>query len=84
MIDDNQKMCIPNLAIDYKFHMGGTVRIGRWMVKLIARLLATAVMGFESKHLSKIQNGRRKQRNGQHTLARQKYQTKKSFSISHE
>ena len=33
--------------------------------------------GFKTRHLSKIQNGRHKQRSGQHTLARQKiYNTK--------
>ncbi len=37
------------------------------MAKLVARL-----PGFESRHLSIIQNGRHKQRRGQHTLARQK------------
>ncbi len=39
------------------------------MAKLAARLLATAALsGFESRHLSKIQNGRHKQRSGKHPL----------------
>ncbi len=38
-----------------------------WVAKLVARLLA-----MESRHLSKIQYGRHKQRSDQHTLARPK------------
>jgi hypothetical protein len=34
--------------------------------------LLRQLSGFESRHLSKIQNGRHKQRSGQHTLARPK------------
>ena len=48
----------------YDSHLGDQVD------KLVARLLATP--RFESRHLLKIQNGRHKQRSGQHTLARQK------------
>jgi hypothetical protein len=45
------------------------------MAKLVARLLASAALWvrmIDSLHLSKIQNGRHKQRSGQNTLARQK------------
>ncbi len=45
--------------------------------KLVAHLLATTAL-FESRHLSKIQNGRRKQRSGQHTLARKIYRIQKN------
>ncbi len=45
--------------------------IGRLVAKLVARLLATAALLVRSKHISKIQKGRRKQRRGQHTLAPQ-------------
>ncbi len=38
--------------------------------------------GFKSRHLSKIQNGRHKQRSGQHTLARPKICKKKLNSNS--
>ncbi len=41
------------------------------MTKLVARLLAKAALWFESRHLSKILNGRHKQRSDQHTVARQ-------------
>ena len=44
------------------------------MAKLIARLLAAgSFLGSnpDSRHLSKIQNGRHKQRSGQHSLVRQ-------------
>jgi hypothetical protein len=34
-------------------------RVGRWVAKLVAHLLASAALaGFESRHLSKIPNGR--------------------------
>ncbi len=39
---------------------------------MVGRLLATAALWVESRHLSQIQNGRNKQRSGQHTLARKK------------
>ncbi len=39
--------------------------------------LLRQLSGFESRHLPKILNGRHKQRSGQHTLARQKNNTKK-------
>ncbi len=45
---------------------------GRWVAKLVARLLRQ-LSGFESRQLSKIQNGRHQQRSDQYTLARQKY-----------
>jgi hypothetical protein len=35
---------------------------GRWVAKLVARLLAPAALWVESRHLSKIRNGRHKQR----------------------
>jgi hypothetical protein len=37
--------------------------------------------GFESRHLSKIPNGRRRQRSGQHTLARQKINKTRDFEV---
>jgi hypothetical protein len=39
----------------------------RWVAKLVARLLASAALWFESRHLSKIQNAneRHKQKSGQ-------------------
>ncbi len=43
----------------------------RWVANLLERLLLRQLSGFESRHLSKIQNGRHKQRRGQYTLARQ-------------
>jgi hypothetical protein len=54
-----------------------TQLVWKWVAKLVAHLLATAALWFESGHLSKIQNGRHKQRSGQHTLARQKYKKDK-------
>jgi hypothetical protein len=51
---------------------------GRWVAKLVlAHPLATAALWFESRHLSKIQNGRHKQTRGQHTQARHKKEKKK-------
>jgi hypothetical protein len=48
------------------------VSSGRWVAKLVARLLAKAALWVRiSSHLSKIQNGRHKPRSGQRTLARQ-------------
>ncbi len=38
--------------------------------------------GFEARPLSKIQNGRHKQRSGQHTLARQKNRHKKVWTVN--
>ncbi len=40
---------------------------------------ALQLSGFESRHLSKVQNGRHEQRSGQHTLARQNYTNIKFF-----
>jgi hypothetical protein len=41
---------------------------GRWVAKLVAKLLMLRQLsGFESTHLLKIHNGRRKQWSGQHT-----------------
>ncbi len=45
---------------------------GRWVAKLVARMLIWQLSGFESRHLSKILNGRHNQRSGQHTLAHKK------------
>ncbi len=57
---------------------GWLPKLGRWVAKLVERLLAILQLsGFESRHLSKIQNGRHKQRSGQHTPARQKYTNEK-------
>ncbi len=44
----------------------------RWVAKLIPACLLRQLSGFESRHLSKTQNGRHKQRSGQHTQGRQK------------
>ncbi len=55
-------------------------KLGRWVAKLIARLLTWQLSWFESRHLSKVRNGGHKQRSGQHTLARQKKYTKESGS----
>jgi hypothetical protein len=42
------------------------------LIEKIASLLSLwQLFGFESRHVSKIQNGRPKQRSGQHILARQ-------------
>jgi hypothetical protein len=53
--------------------IGGYVG-GRWAAKLVERLLAMVLSRFVSRHrhISKIKNGRHKQRSGLHTLARQK------------
>jgi hypothetical protein len=53
--------------------MGG--QEGRWVAKLEVRLLRQ-LSGFESRHFSKVQNGRHKQRSGQHTTAHQKNKKK--------
>ncbi len=44
---------------------------GRWLAKLVAHLLATDALLFRIKTSLKIQNGRHKQKSGQHILARQ-------------
>jgi hypothetical protein len=54
--------------------------LGRWEAKLVTRLLATAALWFESRYLSKTQNGQHKQRIGENTLTRQKNLQKKSVS----
>jgi hypothetical protein len=42
--------------------LGGWVaKLGRWVDKFLARLLARQLSGLESRHLSKIQHGRHKQ-----------------------
>jgi hypothetical protein len=63
--------------VNILWKMGG--QVGRWVAKkgdrwVIWLLKQLAV--FESRHLSKIQNGRHKQRSGQHTLACQKNKIK--------
>jgi hypothetical protein len=52
----------------------GWLKWGRWVAKLVERLLATArqLAGFESRH---------KQRSGQHTVASQKIYKKEEYSI---
>jgi hypothetical protein len=52
--------------------------IGRWVAKLVARLLATAALWVRIQTSLKIQNGRHKHRSGEHTpaQARQKKQIK--------
>jgi hypothetical protein len=47
-----------------KVLIGFTVE--RWVAKLLARRHAKAALWVESRHLSKIQNGRHKQGSGQH------------------
>jgi len=39
-------------------------KLGRWVAKLVARLLATAALWFESGHLTKKLNGLHKERSG--------------------
>jgi hypothetical protein len=47
--------------------------LGRWMAKLLARLLATAALWVRIQQTYlKNTKGRHKQKNGQHTQARQK------------
>ncbi len=46
--------------------------LGKWLAKLVARLLATAALWVQIQTSLKIQNGRPKHRNGQHNLARPK------------
>ncbi len=48
-----------------------------WQCACLPRQLS----GFESRHLSKVQHGRHKQRSGQHTLAHQKIYQKLLYSI---
>jgi hypothetical protein len=38
-------------------------KLGKWVATLVARLL----FGFKFRHLSKIQNGRQKERSSQHS-----------------
>jgi hypothetical protein len=49
------------------------------VAKLAARLLATAALWVRIQNLSKILNGRHKQRSDQHDLARQKINKIKKF-----
>jgi hypothetical protein len=61
---------------------------GRWVNKNEAKLTACMLLwrpsGFESRHLSIIQNGRYKQRSGQHTVARQKIYLKTKLEFYHQ
>jgi hypothetical protein len=52
----------------------------RWVANRDYASLLRQLSGFVSRHLSKIQNGRHKQRSGQHTLARDKIVRKKYFT----
>ncbi len=54
-----------------------------WVAKMVARCacLLRQLSGFESRHLSKMHNGRHQQSCGQHTVARQKV-CKKSVIVS--
>jgi hypothetical protein len=53
------------------------VQLGRWVAKLVARLLATAALWVRVQiSLKKIHKGH-KQKSGQHTLARQKIYKKR-------
>jgi hypothetical protein len=52
----------------------GWLSLGSWLAKLEVHM---QLSGFESGHVSKIQNGRHKLRSGQHTLALQQKYTKK-------
>ncbi len=49
------------------------------MAKLVSGLLATAALWVQIRNFSKIQNGRHKQRSGQHTLASQKIHKKNYY-----
>jgi hypothetical protein len=63
-------------------HNEGTVRYAVQRYRFFIhskRAPACYVSSLESRHLSKIQNGQHKLRSGQHTLARQKINTKKIF-----
>jgi hypothetical protein len=54
------------------FERGGWLIVEGWVAKSVARQLASEHSGFESRHPSKIINGRHKRRSGRHTPARQK------------
>jgi serine/threonine protein kinase len=58
-----------------KFELGG---LRRWVATLGNAKLLRQLYGFESRHLSKMQNGRHKPKSGQRTLACQKMYNKKS------
>ncbi len=57
----------------------GVSKSGGWVAKLVACRLPRQHSGFESRHLSKIKNGRHNQRSGQHTLARKKKTLQKNI-----
>ncbi len=65
------------LTVQNNFLSTSTPILGRWVAKLLGDgllsrqrdCLPQQLFGFESRHLSEIQNGRHKQRSG-HTLAR--------------
>ncbi len=56
-------------------------KFGRWVAKLVSRLLATAALWVLIQTSLKIQNGPHKHRNGQHTLVRQKNLQKRDCTI---
>ncbi len=56
-------------------------KLGRWVAKLVARLLATAALWVQIQiSLKKLQSGRHKQRSVQHNLARQKKDPHRLFN----
>ncbi len=57
--------------------------IAHTIVRTVPACLLRQLSGFESRHLSKRQNGRHKQKIGQHTLARQKIYKKISQNPPH-
>ncbi len=63
---------------------GGDVAklLGRWVAKLVARLLAAAALWdrIQTYLKNNVQNGRHKQRSGQHRLARPNKYTKNCFA----
>ncbi len=59
---------------------GGCVSVYSICVNELMRV----ILWFESRHLSKTQNGRHKQRSGQHTLLRQKIYKKKVSSVAQQ
>ncbi len=68
---------------------GWVANFGRWVAKFQGdgwwqrTCFLRELSGFESRHLSKIQNGRHKQRSGQHTLAPPKISKEKLEGSEH-
>ncbi len=68
------------LFIFSNFATGEVRRQGDGWLSWQRACLLRQLSGFESRHLSKIQNVRHQQRSGQHTLARQKNIQKRKMS----